>query len=223
MNKEQLIKLKKMLFDQSCNKEYREANLDMDDGCYNLSPIYKKSEILSKLNTEGAIIAIMSNFESAIKYYAKKNIDFDTMTITPSMFPYVSEKWLQQYLNVENDSNFDIDYCESEIMLKDDMEFLGDIVSIDLYDLSVMNNQKKVSLVGESESILNYDAYNRYIVSIKDLKDKLLEEGLVLKGVNDVRDILSNIYKGSITIEFEQKKNTVQNKNMRIVKELKRK
>lgn len=204
MNKEQLINLKEMLFEQNCDEEYRLAMLD--DDCYELSYAHHKSEILSNLNTDGAVQAIMKNFESAIKYYAKKNIDFDTMTINPCIHPYVSEKSLKQYLNKESGSKFDIDYCESEIMLKDDIKFLDDIVSIDLYNLIVLKHQELVSFEGEIESIINYDAYNWYNVSITDLKNKLLEQGLILDGVDKVRDILTNKYKGNITIEFAPQK-----------------
>ena len=204
MNKEQLIKLKKILFEKNSDEEYRLAMID--DNYYELSYVQTKCEILSNLNTNGAVQAIMKNFESAIKYYAKKNINFDTMTIKPFMHPYVSEKSLKQYLSMENDSDFDVEYCESNIMLKDDIKFLDDIVSIDLYNFFVYNTKQIVSFEGESESILNYDAYNRYIVSITDLKNKLLEQGLELKGVKEINDILLDNNKGSITIKFAPKK-----------------
>ena len=69
-----------MLFDENRDKEYRLAQLDLDDNCYTLNKNCFKREILSKINTVGAVNAIVLNFENSIKYYAEKNIDFNSFS-----------------------------------------------------------------------------------------------------------------------------------------------
>lgn len=206
MNKEQLINLRNMLFGLESEEEYLEVMRDSDN-YYLLSSVIKKAQIQNALDTEGAAQAIMSNFESLIHYCYNKQISFDTITITPHMCPYVKKKSLDKYFEYEENDCYVTDDCESSIILKDDIELLDDIVTINLYRFFISNNKKIVSRDMDPEYIPNYNATKNYVISLTDLKNKLLKEGLVLKGVEEVRDVLTNNYKGSITIEFEPKKN----------------
>lgn len=211
MNKEQLIKLKKILSNQGQFIErYTEEYISIVrcGRYYLLENPQTFLKIQDELDTRKAVKTLMSNFENAIRYYCKERKEFDALTITPTICPYISKKSLDKYI-------IDNDFCKTETILKDDIEILDDIVKINFCRLFVQNNKEKISKVGENQLIPNYNVANWFVVSLKELKEELLEKGLELEGVEDIKDLFDWSVQKTITIDFE--KNEAKTKLLRKV------
>lgn len=198
MNKGQLINLKKIL-EENILEEYIEEYISIIRcGRYYLfETIQNKLELEEKLNTKKAVNIIITNFENAIRYYCKEHKEFDTMTLSPFICPYVKKKSLCKF--VSND-----DFCEIETILNNDIEILDDIVRINFFRLNVFNKNEKLSSIGDTTFIPNYNFNDWFIVSLKELNTKLLELGLELKNANNIKDLLNIYLKKEITINFEK-------------------
>lgn len=207
MNKNDLIKLKEIL--ESTKQEYtpilkmdKYFNEQEEQTTYQQGAIMNISEIQKKINTEFAIKKIISNFETVIYYYHENFQKFDTITITPCIYPLI---------NIKSLNNNDED--ESIATLKTNPEILEDIVLIDLYQLQILNKGRVVSEIAESEYITNYDHTTKFLVSLKDLKKGLSLKDLELTGLNTTTELLENNYPAAITLEFPKSKKHLLEKN----------
>ena len=193
MTREELINLKRTL--ETSNNEYCGIlrNEENDDSYYK-GTIVKLSNIYERLNTKEAVEVITKNFKSAIYYYCMLGKKFDKMIINPCICPFI---------NIE-DVN-EIEDCNDLVTLKKDYKLLSDIVEIDLYRLFVKEEGNIISEIGDSEFIKNYDSLTWFVVSLKELKSLLLNQGLELQGINTEEDLLSNNYNAKIILDFNTK------------------
>ena len=200
MNKEDLIDLKKVLSEnQSPNYLQDYISLLRCGRYYFFDATYKKYELQGNLDTKKAANIIITNFENAIRYYCSKHKEFDRMILSPFICPYVKKSSLAKYISAD-------DFCEREIILNDDVEVLDDIVRINFFRLNVFNNNKKLSNIGDTFFIPNYNSRDWFNVSLSKLNNELLENGLELTNITNIEDLLDTNLKKEIIINFGKTK-----------------
>ena len=140
MNKEELIKFKKILETKikyssllRVGEQFSE-HPGIEGDYYYQGPSRDIITINNKKNTKEAIKAITNNFETAIYYCCKNEYEFDKLIISPCLCPFVNTKDIKKH---EED--------DDEIMiLEQDAQVLEDIIELDLYDIKVINNVKEI-------------------------------------------------------------------------------
>ena len=193
MTKEELIRLKRIL--ESNNDEYCDLlKTEENDGSYYQGTIVNISDIYERLNTKKAVEVITKNFESAIYHYCMLGKNFNEMIINPCICPFINIEDINEIKN-----------CNDLVTLKKNYKLLSDIVVMDLYRLFVKDEEGVISKIGDSEFIKNYDSLTWFVVSLKELKELLIKEGLELKGINTEEDLLNDNYNANITIDFNTK------------------
>lgn len=164
MTKEELIKLKKKL-----DNKFYEYNESLTNG-----PM-SEFEILESIDNEGAIQNLEDYFESVIKYYSKKESDFNEIII-----------YLKSSIFVSKDSFND------EYELKEKVHILDDIALID----ATFMCKNDTEFFGEDPTIVYPEEKGEFIIQISKFKELLKERGYELEIITSTEDIKQLVLSG---------------------------
>lgn len=190
MNKEQLIKLKKIL--EQGKQKYSVIYMKNREIINEDEILLELNELEEKPKTQEAIQAITNEFEKIMRFLAANDQEFNEISIIPNFGILVKEK--------------DLDFEKG--IIKENAEYLNDTAVVDFYEVSIKNDGVELEENELTDSLLkNFEKI--YKVSVKDFIIGLAGEGFELEGINTFEDIKNNS-KGKITIQFnKEKQNTL--------------